>query len=266
MKSENLRIVIVALCFAYTVFYLTQRSFLYHPAKRPPSISAHRANEMKEVEFSTLDGIKLKAWYKKAVKGRATLVFFHGNSGHWGSRYSRVKPYIKEGYGALLFSYRGFAGNGGSPSEQGLYQDGQAAIEYLLKEKQNCQVYYGESLGSGVAVELALDNHPQGVILQSPYTSITEMARYYYPWSPLGPWDKYDSLSKISNIKSPILILHGEKDTLIPANHAVRLYKAATGDKTLKLYPKKHHNDVFGPSVEKDINEFLARVSQQCSG
>jgi fermentation-respiration switch protein FrsA (DUF1100 family) len=264
MKSENLRILIVAILFAYTVFYLSQRSFLYHPANYRPSLEAYRATEMSEVNFKTRDGLMLHAWYKKAKPAHATLLYFHGNAGQFGSRYRQIKPYLEQGYGALLFSYRGFAGNKGSPSEHGLYKDGQAAINYLVKKRETCQVYYGESLGSGVAVELSLHNKPVGVILQSPYTSITEMARRYYPWSPLGPWDKFDSLSKIDKLNAPLLILHGKKDTLIPADHARALYQKARGDVSLKLYPNKDHNDMFGKPIEKDISVFLAKVSKAC--
>lgn len=264
MKKENIYIVVISILLFYVIFYFSQRSFLYHPASKVPLREEYKALDMKVVSFTTKDKIKLKAWYKKSTSKNVTILYFHGNSGHWANRYFKLKPYIDAGYGLLLFSYRGFANNAGFPSEQGLYKDARAAIEFL-KDKTNCIVYMGESLGTGVAVQMAKEIKPAGVILASPFISITKMAKLYYSWSPLLPWDEFDSLSKISSLNAlPLLILHGKKDVLVPYSHAVALFNKAQNDKKLILYANKNHNNLYGGKVDEDIFLFLDKVNQQC--
>ncbi len=263
--KQNLFIIMTSLLTAYFALYFCQRSLLYFPSTETPNRSSYHALSMEKVSFKTKDGITLSAWYKKAAPNKATIIYFHGNAGHWGHRFSYVKNYLDQGYGVLIFSYRGYGGNLGSPTEQGLYLDGQAANDYLASKNIRCLVYYGESLGSGVAIELATQNSVNGIILQSPYTSIKALANHHYPWSPLEPWDKFNSLSKIAQInKSNLLILHGKQDKLIPYRHSIELYKKANGDKQLKLYPNTNHHNLKSIQIINDVSTYLSKTSQQC--
>lgn len=258
-------LIVSSMLIAYFILYFCQRLLLYYPSKITPYRSSYHAQSMKKVSFITEDGIKLSAWYKKARAKKATILYFHGNAGHWGHRYASIKNYLKQGYGILLFSYRGYGGNLGSPTEQGLYLDAQAANNYLTSQGARCVIYYGESLGTGVATDLALKYPAKGIILQSPYTSITALAKYHYPWSLLEPWDKFNSLKKIEQLnQSSLLLLHGKQDQLIPYSHSLNLYNKAVGNKQVRLYSDKNHNNMRGKQIEQDVNAFLSQVSNQC--
>lgn len=253
--------ILLIICIAYGIFYFNQRALLYHPSHHNPSIDEYHAHDMQLVSFKNKDGIHLNGWYKKAEKDNPTLIYFHGNAGQFGSRYPKVKRYIKAGLGVLLFSYRGFSGNQGNPSEQGLYQDALAAVEFLKQKNINCLVYYGESLGTGVAVQTALTYPPKAIILQSPYTSITAAARYHYPWNIVPPWDKYESINKIANLKNvPILVAHGAKDKTVPVEQGIALYNKAKQPKKLIVYPQKGHGDIADKALTTQVLKFLRSV------
>ena len=158
-----------------------------------------------------------------------TLLYFHGNSFDIGERAYRIKRYIKHGWGVMLFPWRGFSGNDGKPSEKNLYKDAESVINWLKNYKNTDEkdiVIYGESLGTGVAVEIATRYNFKSVILEAPFTSIYDIAikRYkIYPFKFLI-LDKFDNLSKINSIKIPILIISGKKDEVVPHNHSIRLF------------------------------------------
>ncbi|MGF1640179.1 MAG: alpha/beta hydrolase, partial [Rhodospirillales bacterium] len=146
-------VVVVGAMFAF------QRSMLYLPSTTTPLPATSGVPEMRPVGLVTADGLDLVAWYRPAAEGHPTIVYFHGNGGHIGHRGSKVRPYLDAGYGLLLVSYRGYGGNPGRPSEEGLYRDGRAALAFLGTHgvPPARTVLYGESLGTGVAVHIAAE-------------------------------------------------------------------------------------------------------------
>ncbi|MCH9689972.1 MAG: lysophospholipase [Gammaproteobacteria bacterium] len=216
------------------LFYFFQRTLIYFPSKTQPSRTLFQADDMQRISLLTNDKVYLNAWYKPAAKKNPTLIIFHGNAGHIGGRMPLARYLIQRGFGVLLLEYRGYGGNRGRPTEQGFYEDARAGIRYLSQKNAPVQhlLLYGESLGTGVATKMA-EEYPNvcGLILQSPYTSLTSLGQYHYPWIPITPWDKFDSLSRMKKIHVPLLILHGTEDTVIPYQEGETLFRAANQPK-----------------------------------
>ncbi|KTC94542.1 alpha/beta hydrolase [Legionella erythra] len=252
-----------ALAFVFTLvmllLYFLQRHLIYFPAKQMPSRQHFHAQGMEDVKLVTSDGLHLNAWYQKATPGKPTILYLHGNAGHIGFRMPLVSGFLNAGYGVLLLEYRGYGGNPGSPSELGLYRDGEAAMTFLLNEgvPSEAVILYGESLGSGIATKLAEQTRFCAVILQSPYTSMAEVARFHYPWILLPPWDKFDSLSRIDRINAPLLILHGRLDRLVPFEQAQVLYKKAKEPKKLIEFADKDHNNLWDKDFFAQLMQFI---------
>lgn len=252
-----------ALAFVFTLvmllLYFLQRHRMYFPAKEMPSRQHFHAQSMQDVKLITSDGLQLNSWYKKAATGKPTILYLHGNAGHIGFRMPLVTGFLNAGYGVLLLEYRGYGGNAGSPGEAGLYLDGEAAMTFLLNEGVTSErvILYGESLGSGVATKLAEQYRVCAVILQSPYTSMTAVARFHYPWILLSPWDKFDSLSRIEHIGAPLLILHGRLDRIVPFEQAEVLYKKAKEPKKLIEFADKDHNNLWDKDFFVQLMQFI---------
>ncbi len=217
---------------------------------------------MEVVKVETADGLSLTAWYRPSQNENApTLLYFHGNAGHIGHRASKVRPYLDQGYGVLLLSYRGYGTNHGYPTEQNLYLDGQAALKFLAVKRVPIfkTVIYGESLGAGVAVEVAQNKAVLSLVLEAPFSSMSAVAGHHFKVFPveLILRDKYDSISKIKGIKAPVLIVHGSKDTTVPQKFGRRLYDAAPGPKEFYDFPSAGHNDLYGYGAAERIIEYL---------
>jgi hypothetical protein len=245
--------------------YFLQRSILYQPSASLPSPSAAGVAEMRPLILRAGDGLELTSWYKEADPGRHTIVLFHGNGGNLAHRAWKVRPWLDAGFGVLLVGYRGYGGNPGSPSEAGLFADGRAAIASLAARKipRGRIVLFGESLGSGIAVKLAREAADSGpyaaIILEAAYTSITDVAATHYPFLPVR-WllkDRFESLSRIKGLNSPLFAIHGEKDTVIPFRFGLELYGAADGPKQKQWFPRGDHNDLYAHGAGKAVMDFL---------
>ena len=245
--------------------FLGQRRLLYFPDRTPPNLPLAGLDGMETAELATDDGLSLLAWYAPARNtDRATLVYFHGNAGHIGHRAGRVRPYLDAGHGVLLVSWRGYGGNDGSPTEEGLYRDGRAAFAFLDRAgvAPETTVVYGESLGSGVAVQMARERRVGGVVLESPYTSIPAVAAHHY-WYVPAAWlvrDRFDSLSKIGEIGAPLLVLHGELDRVVPVEFGRELFAAAREPKTWRGFPRAGH-DLYDLGAAEAVLAFLSEAT-----
>jgi len=259
---------ILTLILAYVVFCLAlgamQRSFLYFPdpAKFVPEQWALK--ELQPLPVTTEDGLTLTSWYIAPKKpGKFTIVFFQGNAGHLGYRNYKVRPWLSASYGVLLIGYRGF-GNPGSPSEEGLYMDARAAIDALRAKgvPDKAFVFYGESLGTGVATQMATEYDASGLILESPYTSIPDVGADRYPLVPAHILlrDKYNSIAKIKDVHMPLLLLHGEIDQVIPVKFGHMLLDAANEPKQGEFVPDAGHNDVYNLRVQQVVLNFIAKL------
>ena len=248
--------------------YVFQRNLMYLPDRGVPDLQEAGVSDMRAVALSTSDGLTLLAWYKEAAPGQPTLVYFSGNAGHIGHRGSKARHYLDAGMGVLLVGYRGFGGNPGSPSEEGLYADGGAALDFLAAAGVTPAqtVLYGESLGTGVAVHLAAERAavaPFGaVVLEAPYASMAAVAAKHYPFLPVR-WlvkDRFESVAKIARVRAPVFIFHGEKDNTIPIRTGRDLFAAAVEPKESLWIAGARHNDLYDFEAPAAVIAFLRRL------
>lgn len=255
--------IVVAYGLLVGCLYIGQRKLLYHPPSEMPDRERYDADDMAEVRFETADGLTLFAWYKPASAGKPTLVHLHGNAGHVGHRVDKMRPMMEAGYGMLLVEWRGFAGNPGSPTEDGLNRDADAALAWLEAEGVPPEriVLYGESLGTGVAVRLAAENDSiAAIILEAPYRSIAEVAAEAYPYVPAQRLvkDRYDSLPLVPGLSMPVLVIHGELDRTIRPHHGRAVLEAAEQGEG-RFFPNAGHNDLYGHGAAEAVLDFLGR-------
>jgi fermentation-respiration switch protein FrsA (DUF1100 family) len=228
--------------------FFFQRQLLYFPDKTRPGLAGLEQLGVREVVLSTEDGLSLLSWYLPGRPGRPVILYFHGNGGHIGHRVERMLRFAREGYGVLMPEYRGYGSNPGTPTETGFNADARAALGFLGREgvAPNRLVLYGESLGSGVAVELATRHQVAGLILEAPFTSVAEVAQCHFPYVPAARLviDRFDSRSRIGRVRAPILVLHGESDRVVPVRFGRALFDAAPEPKEGWFVPQAGHEDL----------------------
>jgi len=263
--SAILGVVIAIYLAALALLFFMQRRLLFVPnTERPDLAEAGLGPEMRPIEVATPDGLRLLAWYQPAAANPgALLLYLHGNAGHIGHRSDRVRPYLEAGFGVLLVEYRGFGGNPGRPSEAGFYCDARAALDLLAQQGVPAKriVIYGESLGTGVAVQMAVERECGALVLEAPYTSVAAVAQSRYWMFPVRQLviDRFDSLAKIRGIRCPVFVMHGERDQVIPIRYGRELFQAAPEPKEAKWFPDGNHTnfDEFGGPAA--VLEFLRR-------
>ncbi len=258
-------IYIFSLVFLYIFFgfllYVFQRKILFNKSGHPGAPSDYNLSTTKEIKIITEDNINLLSWLYLGDKKLPFLIYFQGNSFNIGDRAYRIKRYIDQNWNVLIVSWRGFGGNKGNPTELNLYKDGEAALKWVLKNtnfQKNQIVIYGESLGSGVAVELGTKYNFLSIVLEAPFTSISDIAikRYkFYPTKYLVK-DKFNNLNKIDKLKSPLLIISGKKDEIVPHKHSLKLLKRANVRKKGVFIDEAIHNNLYDFSIEKEVIAF----------
>jgi len=232
-------------------------------SREAPPVEAF-LEEGQNVSFDTEDGIRLGGWFLPGAgneDGRAVLVF-NGNAGDRSFRAPLALALSREGFSVLLFDYRGYGGNPGHPTEEGLSADARAARAYLAGRSDVDPariVYLGESLGCAVAVELATHHPPAALVLRSPFTSLADVGRRHYPFLPVRLLlkDRFSSVDRIAGIARPLLVVAGERDRIIPSSHSRRLHDAAGEPKRFALIPGTGHNDEELLDGELFINEVV---------
>jgi len=230
---------------ATAVMYYAQRRFIYFPEPSRTLPQAAGLPDVAERILTTPDGEKLIAWYGKAQPGQPTLLYFHGNGGALEYRSASIRRYLNRGRGIFMLSYRGYSGSTGSPSEVANVADAKLAYDALLNEGVSPRdiILYGESLGTGVAAQVATDKKVSGVILDSPFTSMVDLAEQFYPWLPVSLLlkDRYESLRYIRDVHTPIFVVHGEADDVVPVGMGRRLFAAANEPKEIVTLPGVGH-------------------------
>jgi uncharacterized protein len=261
------------LLFAYLglalLIYLAQRRLLYFPDTTPVERpSGEDLKSLQEVRLEAVDRVQLNAWYWPG-KRLDNILMFHGNAGHRGHRLGWARGFHELGFGVFLLDYRGYGGSGGSPTEQGLYLDSQAALEWL-RRKPGRLVYLGESLGSGPAIELAVKQAPAAMILHAPLTSAVAAGQAAYPFLPVRLLlrDRYENDRKIGKVACPVLIIHGERDSVIPFHHGRKLFDLASNPKEWLAVPHADHNNLaeigdrlYWKTIQSFLETFLPQIT-----
>jgi hypothetical protein len=243
--------------------WVFQRRLIYFPASEVPPLSAILPGA-RIVTISTGDGLTLTGWFLAPPAPTAAVLVLNGNAGNRADRVRLARALADRGYEVLLFDYRGYGGNVGSPSEEGLALDAAAALAALAEvATADRLILVGESLGAAVAARLAVESPPTALVLRSPFPSLEAVAAVHYPYLPtrLLLRDRYYTLQPVSMIKVPILVVAGSADRIVPTHLSRAVYEAASVDAHWALIENADHNDPalsFGQPLLDAIDRFLA--------
>jgi hypothetical protein len=254
--------VLVAIYVGFVaLLYVAQRSLIYLPDRTPVGA----VDGFERVALQSADGIALISLFAPPQGSRPVVAIFHGNAGHIGYRLDKALGLMARGYGVMLAGYRGYGGNPGSPTEDGLYADGRAALDWLAGRgfADGRLVIYGESLGSGVAVQMARERKAAALVLEAPFTALGDGAAAHYPYVParLLVKDKFANLAKIGEITTPLLIVHGERDNILPVTMGRALLDKATAPKRGVFLPEAGHNDLMEFGLMRIVADHLDGLS-----
>ena len=252
--------------FVLIIFtYIFQRNLLYHP-----KINNYYGNELsitkENIMIKTEDNLELLSWYhNKNPKNNKTILFLHGNAGSLENRIEKLNHFGSMNLNFLIVSWRGFNGNKGKPTENGLYKDAKGAIKWLNSEgvtEENI-IIYGESLGTAIAVEVAQNKKFAGIILEAPFTSMIEAGKDKYPILPVKLLlkDKYESNKKIQNINSPILIMHGKVDKIVPFKMGKKMYELANEPKNFYFSEYDDHMMNYDENLLNALRKFISSLN-----
>ena len=240
--------------------------FIFHPDTVNARDPSHVGLSFENIFFNTQDGIRIHGWFIPHQEARATLVWFHGNAGNISDRLLNIKLlHDRIKINIFIFDYRGYGQSEGTASEIGTYLDGEAAIKYLLGRDDAAThrlILFGRSLGAAVAAEMAIRFTSLGLILESPFVSIREMAQAIFPSLPIA-WllrTRYDTLEKVRRVKTPIMVLHGDHDATVPFAQGKRVFEAAPQPKRFYRIVGASHNDTFvvgGEEYYGALREFI---------
>jgi fermentation-respiration switch protein FrsA (DUF1100 family) len=255
-------VLVVILIVSFYMFYPWVESlFIFFPQSRFDFRPEEFQLQHKEVFFNTEDDKRLHGWFFPGEKVSPVILHFHGNAGNISHRLHLVQPFLGKGFSFFLFDYRGFGKSAGRPSEKGLYKDGFAAWTYLVeKEKITPErlVLHGHSIGAAVAIEVALQKKVRNLVIESGFTSTKDMAKTMPLFSLFSPFlpEHYNNLEKISRVSAPKLVVHGQRDEIVPFSMGEKLFANAEDPKF--FYPVKDagHNDVFIVGGEKYFRLF----------
>jgi fermentation-respiration switch protein FrsA (DUF1100 family) len=242
-------VVVVLVALVTGVLWAFQRSLIYLPDAGPSQSAATVLPGARDVVLRTDDGHDLDAWYLPAGEsGAATVLVASGNGGHRGLRAPLAGALSDAGLGVLLFDYRGYAGNPGSPTEQGLALDVRAARRFLIEDaavRPDRLLYFGESLGAAVVTELATEHPPAGLILRSPFVDLASVASVHYPVLPVRALlrDRYPVAEQIARVRVPTTVVLGTDDSIVPPGQSRAVAEAAAQLHRLVEVPGADHND-----------------------
>jgi uncharacterized protein len=238
--------ILVAIVMVGTPY--VQRALLYFPDDQRVFPSQAGLPEVEERSFDTPDGARVLSWWGNAQLGHPTILYFHGNGGSFANRSERMRKYLSRGFGVVMMTYRGYGGSTGQPSELSNVADAKQLYQLLIASgvAPDAIVLYGESLGSGIATQLAAESPVAGLILDAPYTSIIDMAERVYPYLP-SRWlmtDRYETLLFIGRVTAPVLVVHGEADALIPVDMGRQVAASAVNARTeIVTFKDAGHSD-----------------------
>ncbi len=242
------------------LMYLTQRALMYHPEalRTPPAMAG--LPDVQEIVLDTADGEKVIVWYAPPQRDLPVVLYFHGNAGSLRNRSDRFRALTSDGYGLVALSYRGYSGSTGSPSEAGMIADAQTAYAFAAaRVPPERIVVFGESIGTGVAVALAATQRIGRLVLESPFTSTADVAAPIYWYLPVRflMKDQFHSDERIGKVTAPLLVLHGERDQVVPIALGERLFALANEPKRFVRFPLGHHVDLDRYGALDTVRSFI---------
>ena len=262
----NILSIIVLGYFALLIStYIFQRNLLYHP--KINNYYGHQLSvAVEKTIIKTQDNVELLSWYhNKNLNSDKTLLFLHGNAGSLENRIEKLNHFGNMKLNFLIVAWRGFNGNKGKPTEKGLYEDARSAIKWLNSKgiTEKSIIIYGESLGTGVAIEISQNKNFAGVILEAPFTSMTDVGKDKYPFLPVSLLlkDKYESDKKIKNVKSPILVMHGKVDNIVPLYMGKKIYKLANEPKHFFVQEYGDHMMDYDERLLNELKKFIQSLN-----
>ena len=262
-KLNDVKILLIVYISVVVFLFFYQRKLLYHPSENNYLDETQLNHTIEKTFIQSND--KLVSWYFKKNPKFKTILFFHGNAGKLDNRVYKLNELSKLELNYLIVAYRGFSGNAGKPTESGLYEDANFAKIWLNKNgvKDKDIIIYGESLGTAVAIDLASRYNFSGIILESPFTSMLDLAQKYYPIFPvkLILKDRYESRKKLNDIKSPVLVMHGKKDKIVPFYMGEQILEALSSPKFSYFNDNDDHMMEYNEDLLGSIKNFLVQVN-----
>jgi uncharacterized protein len=233
-----------------TAAWFFQRRLIYLPDSQPVPPAEHHVEGARDVTFRTSDGLDLAGWHVQpsSADREITVLVANGNAGNRASRAPLARALADEGFSVLVFDYRGYGGNGGTPSEDGLALDVRAAREHLvhgLGVPPERLIYFGESLGAAVVSDLATEHPPAGLLLRSPFVDLAAVAQVHYPFLPVRALlrDRFPVSENVSRIEVPTTVVYGTADSIVPAEQSRRVADAVDGPVEAVVIEGADHND-----------------------
>lgn len=248
-----------------------EERFIFYPVARIEETPRDIGLAFDDIFFTTSDGVRLNGWLVPYSGSKMTFLWFHGNAGNISHRLENIKLlHDKVKINIFIFDYRGYGRSEGRVSEEGTYRDGEAALKYLRSREEIDSkriVFFGRSLGAAVATELATREECLALILETPFASIREMARVAFPLLPIGPLlrTRYDTVEKIKSVKAPLLVLHGDRDEIVPFEQGKKIFDAASQPKEFYTIRGAHHNDTYivgGEAYFAALKDFIERPAR----
>ena len=238
--------------------FVFQRDYVFEPGGTLEQPNEADLEGVELVEISARDGTRLVGWYIPARSGMPTALYFHGNAGSLSRRADHFGQIAETDYGLLAFSYRGYPGSGGSPSEQALFSDALEIYDWLADRTDNI-VVYGESLGTAVATYVAAERPSQALVLEAPFTAALDMAAETYPWVPVSLLmrDPFLSREHIKRVEEPVLIIHGTDDIVVPVEHGRQLFEFAGEPKAIEIIEGAGHSNLWDRGLWRKVMKFL---------
>ena len=264
MNLPNVLLILFITYLIVVIFiFFYQRKLLYHPSENNYLDETNLNHKIEKIYIQS--DTELVYWYYNNNKSYKTILFFHGNAGKLDNRVYKLNELAKLNINYLIVAYRGFSGNQGKPSEEGIYKDSNAAKKWLNENGINDKniILYGESLGTAVAVDLASKNNFAGIILESPFTSMIKLAKKYYPYLPVTILlkDKYESENKLKKINAPILIMHGKKDTIVPFEMGEEMFNKSNNPKFKYFNEVDDHMMDYNKELISSIKDFIQSLN-----
>lgn len=250
-------ILVLTVAVLVLLLWLFQRRLVYFPAGDPGTAPPG----WEAVSATTTDGIDLRGWVTDGVAGQPIVIVFHGNAGNRGGRLPLGRALAAHGYGVVMFDYRGYGGNEGRPTEEGLQTDARAVWGWARDRYPGRRlIVFGESIGAAVATGLAVQHPPSALILRSPFTSLADVASHHYPFLPVGVLlrDEFPVVEQISSVDAPVTVVAGSADRTVPWSQSLAVFDAAATHATWVLIEGADHNDPelsHGPAVVEAIRD-----------